>query len=100
VWWRERRNERLVAKYARKRARNVARRRTPLDQLDPLVGELVRIGADGFQFSLRAKEIGKLLDQRGGIDEMRAAHQQASYWHPDQARALERAWGGIGDWLG
>jgi hypothetical protein len=99
VWWRERRNERLVAKYARKRAKYGARRRTPLDQLDPLVRELVHIGVDGFQFSLRAKEIGTLLDHRGGIDEMRAAHEQVSYWHPDQARALERAWGGIGDWL-
>ncbi|WP_344109440.1 hypothetical protein [Kribbella alba] len=88
-----------MAKYARKRAKYSARRRTPLDQLDPLVRELVRIGADGFQFSLRAKEIGKLLDHRGGIAEMRAAHEQVSNWHPDQARALERAWGGIGDWL-
>ena len=98
MWWRERRNDRLVAKYARGRARRGARGRIPLDQLDPLVRELVSIGADGFQFSLRAREIGELLDQRGGMDEMRAAHAQVSYWHPDQARALERAWGGIGDW--
>jgi hypothetical protein len=40
-----------------------------------------------------------VFNQRGGMDAMRAAHADVSYWHPDKARALEKAWGGIGDWM-
>ena len=99
--WRDRRNQRLLAKAVQEREDHINRMRTPLHLLDPLVRELVSIGGQrSFLSSARAKEIGKIFDQRGGMDAMRDAHAEVAYWHPDQSRALEMAWGGIGDWMG
>jgi hypothetical protein len=99
--WRDRRNQRLIAKYARRREAEILRNRTPLHLLDPLVAELVRIGErEHYLSSDRAREIGGLIEVRGGFAAMRAAHDQVSYWHPQHARALEMAWNGIGRWQG
>jgi len=79
---------------------------------DDLVNELIRIGSSqGFLKNpdvsnayfregenIRAREIGEILNQRGGLDLMRKAGLQVSRALPMQARELEFAWGGIGDW--
>lgn len=99
--WRQRRIERLYAKVAREREAHILANRTPLHLLDPLVAELVAIGQRGdFLRNERVVEIGREFDRRGGMTAMLAAHEQVSYWCPTQARALEMAWGGIGDWMG
>ena len=45
-----------------------------------------------------ATEIGKQLDKRGGIAEMRRIFHQLGGIRG--ARTLEMHWGGIGEWLG
>jgi tetratricopeptide (TPR) repeat protein len=55
---------------------------------DPIYKELEPIAAD----------IGKLLDKRGGIDEMRRMFNQLG--NVRGSRTLEMHWGGIGEWMG
>jgi hypothetical protein len=79
--------------------------RRPVGELDPLVHELIEIGAAGNFLTRggpweRTREIGALLDARGGMSEMRAAHQQVESRFPMHGRALDMAWDGIGDWRG
>lgn len=76
-----------------------------------LLNELLEIGErDGFisaeggpQFDemrhRRAREIGERLNRLGGIAFMRAAHDCVRS-AGGEARKLEMAWDGIGDWWG
>lgn len=79
---------------------------------DRLVAELIEIGktdsyvstVPGGKFDenrkhIRAREIGKILNERGGIDLMRAAYYRVLAALPEEACLLELAWGYIGDWL-
>jgi hypothetical protein len=72
-----------------------------------LVQELAVIGqANGFldrgPGEERTREIGRELEAYGGIEEMRTAHAHVSAYLTDPAgpRELERAWDGIGSWMG
>ncbi|MGC4938932.1 hypothetical protein [Kribbella sp. DT2] len=71
------------------------------------VNELVRIGLaggflDGGPGQERTRELGRMLDSVGGIEEMRAFHREVASRLPDPAgpRELERAWDHIGKWWG
>ncbi|WP_152363925.1 hypothetical protein [Microlunatus speluncae] len=97
--WRRRRQlamrERIAAE--REAARRSAR--TPIERLDPLIRELVEIGAEvDYLVSDRAREIGVILDARGGLSEMQDAYHELINWHNENARGLSRAWNGIGHW--
>lgn len=47
----------------------------------------------------RAREIGAVLDQIGGIEVMREAHSRIGLeFGSTRARELESCWGGIGTW--
>jgi hypothetical protein len=102
--WRDRRFQAELSRYAAAREAERAGRRTPLDQLSPLVRELIMIGrSDDFltePHRQRTVEIGRRLHERGGHRAMLAAHQQVADWLPHQGRHLEYAWDGIGDWRG
>lgn len=101
--WRERRTEALFRKVVAAREAERARVRRPLSGLSPLVRELVQIGERGGflgQDRKRTEAIGGLLNQEGGKSAMLAAHEQVAAWVPYQARGLEMAWDGIGDWYG
>jgi hypothetical protein len=79
-------------------------RRTPLEDLPPLVRELVGLGQatafrDGTAGDRRAREIGELLNAAGGIGAMRDAYELAADWIPQEALTLQRTWNDIGDWL-
>jgi|GEM_PF-414451 len=80
--------------------------------VDRLVTELIQIGrtddylsmTPGVKFNeyrrnIRACEIGEVLNERGGMDLMQAAYYRVRAALPVKARALECAWGGIGEWL-
>ena len=80
--------------------------------MDRLVAELIQIGrTDGYLSNtpggsfneyrqhIRAREIGEALNERGGMDMMRAACYRVRAALPGEARSLESAWGGIGRWL-
>lgn len=74
--------------------------------LDPLVRELLVIGLNGYldgaggQASPPAREIGAQLDSAGGITSMQAAHSIVSEkLGRREARCLEVAWDGVGDWI-
>jgi hypothetical protein len=78
-------------------------RRTPLEDLPPLVGELVRLGqATAFRAGTagdrRAREIGEILNEAGGLEAMRAAYELAADWIPQEVLTLQSTWNGIGDW--
>lgn len=82
-----------------------ARLRRPLGDLDPLVRELVGIGTrggflDSGDQEARTRRIGLALHRSGGMAAMVSAHEQVASWVPCEARALEQAWDGVGDWLG
>jgi len=63
--------------------------------VDHLVAELLKEDCT----RIRACEIGEALNERGGIDLMRAAYYRVRIVAlPGEARSLERAWEGIGDW--
>jgi hypothetical protein len=48
----------------------------------------------------RVREIGAMLDQKGGFEEMRRVHEEVGVRGGRMhARILEGYWGGIGDWL-
>ena len=79
--------------------------------VDDLVAELIRIGnTDGFRStipggkfdqgcnSIRAREIGELLNAQGGMDLMQAVYYRVRAKLPNEARSLEGAWGYIGEW--
>ena len=88
--------------------------------VDQLVAELIRIGERDGYLSLkpvhpfnedmrhtRAREIGQILHERGGMDLMRAALfrvqvARGSGSQTDAGRSgdLEIAWSGVGEWLG
>jgi len=79
-------------------------------ELDRLVAELIGIhetdiftGGSNSRYNedghnVRAREIGKALDERGGMDLMRAAYYRVRATIPAQARGLEICWNGIGEW--
>lgn len=81
--------------------------------LDNFTAELVDIGLhEGFVGTpgqkydehwnhKRAREIGSLLDQAGGMDLMLEAHRRVAARFPGTARAreLETCWGGVGRWM-
>ncbi|MDX6265050.1 MAG: hypothetical protein QOH84_6738 [Kribbellaceae bacterium] len=78
-------------------------RRTPLEDLPPLVRELVGLGQatafrDGTAGERRAREIGKSLHDAGGIEAMRAAYELAADWIPQEVLTLQSTWNNIGDW--
>src|SRR4051812_40084385 len=101
--WRARRQQALLEAMASKHMARLTSRRTPWADLDPLVRELVQIGrTSGFLERdgrrERTEEIGEQLYVSGGMSAMRSAHQEVSYWLPQEARSLEIAWDDIGDW--
>lgn len=73
---------------------------------NPMVLELLRIGtSSGFltrdgREDRRTREIGSQLNEIGGMDAMFSVYEVIRYVLPREARSLERAWNGIGDWLG
>ena len=83
-------------------------------ELGKLVRELIGIGRatsyvgtpdgtfyDEHHCHIRAREIGARLDQLGGMELMRAAHEQVARELAGTARAreLEACWGGVGRWM-
>ncbi|MBU7016530.1 MAG: hypothetical protein HXS44_03405 [Theionarchaea archaeon] len=81
-------------------------------EVDPLVEELTEIGqihnfisGPGGNFNengqhIRTREIGDILDRMGGIELMQAAYYRILVsLGLNSARALEWAWGNIGEWL-
>ena len=81
-------------------------------EADPLVEELIEIGQTynfisdpGGNFNrkgyhIRTREIGETLDRMGGIELMQAAYYRIlASLGLTYARALECAWGHIGEWL-
>ena len=81
-------------------------------EADPLVNELIVIGQTydfisdpGGNFNengqhIRTREIGDTLDRMGGIELMQAAYYRIlAVLGLTCARALEYAWGHIGEWL-
>lgn len=71
--------------------------RTP--EFHALLHELIIIGPD-YLYNSRAKAIGKIIDENGGMGLMLGAHEVVQERHGRIAgQALERAWGGIGDWM-
>jgi hypothetical protein len=81
----------------------------PMGDLDlhAVVQELTEIGKAGKFLDegpgeARARELGNQLDVHGGIEGMRTALAQVASRLPNPyvARELERAWDGIGSWLG
>jgi len=96
MWWRRKRWEK---KAVREWEGYHHARRTPLDQLDSLVVELIRIAErERLAASARAREIGARLNRTGGLPAMETAVRELSYWHPDQRNSLSQAWDGVGDW--
>jgi hypothetical protein len=72
--------------------------RTPLERLDPLVRELIEMGHGSGYHNDRARKIGELLDDRGGLPLMQAVYYEVFNWHPVTARDLQWVWNRIGDW--
>lgn len=99
--WRQRRARRtqnVLDKYGAKADAERKAARTPLERLDPLVRELVEMGYGSGYRNDRARRIGELLNDRGGLGHMQAVYYQVLNWHPVTVRTLQRVWDGIGDW--
>jgi hypothetical protein len=89
--------------YHRKEEQLRRARRTPLEDLPPLVRELIALGqATAFRTGTtgerRAREIGELLNEAGGIEAMRAAYALTADWIPQESRTLQTTWQNIGPW--
>jgi HEAT repeat protein len=80
-------------------------------EIDRMVAELIQIGrTDGFRSTttggkfdksgnhMRVREIGEVLNGRGGMQLMQAAYYTVRAALPGEARSLEGAWGYIGEW--
>ncbi|WP_329236794.1 hypothetical protein OG417_32920 [Actinoallomurus sp. NBC_01490] len=99
--WRQRRERRLQNLLNECNAKVDTERkaaRTPLERLDPLIRELVEMGDGPGYGNDRARKIGELLNDRGGMGYMQAVYYEVFNWHPITARELQRVWDGIGDW--
>jgi hypothetical protein len=72
--------------------------RTPLERLDPLVRELVEMGYGSGYRNDRARKIGEILNDRGGLGHMQAVYYEVFNWHPVTARDLQGVWDRIGEW--
>ncbi|MDX6279613.1 MAG: hypothetical protein QOH03_684 [Kribbellaceae bacterium] len=78
-------------------------RRTPLEDLPELVRELVGLGQatsfrEGTAGDRRARAIGEILNEAGGIEAMRDAYELAADWIPQEVLTLQNTWNNIGDW--
>ncbi|WP_328327700.1 hypothetical protein OHA70_01630 [Kribbella sp. NBC_00382] len=78
-------------------------RRAPLEDLPPLVRELVGLGQatafrEGTAGHRRAREIGGILNEAGGIGAMRDAYELVADWIPQEVHTLQSTWNGVGDW--